>query len=460
MFDSTVDKQTIIAPATAAGEGALGIIRLSGPDAITISNHIFKGSDLTQAESHTVHYGHIVDGERMIDEVLVSLFKAPRSFTTEDVVEISCHGSPYIIEQVIHTAVRKGAVIAQPGEFTFRAFMNGRIDLSQAEAVADLIGATSKLSHQVALNQMRGGFSNELKALREELIRFAALIELELDFSEEDVEFANRSQLEENLNSLQQVIQQLIESFQLGNVLKHGVHTAIIGRPNAGKSTLLNAVLNEERAIVSDIAGTTRDVIEEVLHVEGVAFRFIDTAGIRESTDAIEKLGIQRTFEKVKEAAVCLYLFDASTATPQEVLADLDSLHQQNKAIIPIANKIDCVAPDQLAAFEEIPNLIQLSAKTKDGLEALKKRLYQDAIGSLHLQEQTIVTNSRHYDALQLALEALQQVLTGLNAGISGDLLALDIRTALRHLGHITGSEIDVDKDILGSIFSSFCIGK
>src|ERR1700744_538464 len=330
--------QTIVALATPSGSGALGIIRLSGPDAITIAKSVFKGKDLTKQESHTIHFGNIVDGDLILDEVLISLFIAPRSYTRENVVEISCHGSAYILESVIKLLIKKGARAAQPGEFTLRAFMNGKMDLSQAEAVADLIASNSKASQQVAIQQLRGGFSNQLQQLREQLVQFASLVELELDFSEEDVEFANRDQLKKLINEINHVIGNLIRSFELGNAIKQGVNTVIAGRPNAGKSTLLNALLNEERAIVSHIPGTTRDTIEEVLNINGINFRLIDTAGIREATDAIEQMGVERTMEKISQSALLVYVYDANETTADEVKQDIERLRKPGVNMLLVAN--------------------------------------------------------------------------------------------------------------------------
>src|SRR6201990_2756048 len=338
---SHLKEETIVALATPNGIGAIGVIRLSGPDAITIANGVFKGKDLAKQESHTIHFGQIVDGELMLDEVLVSLFIAPKSYTRENVVEISCHASNYIIESIIKLLIKKGARSAKPGEFTLRAFLNGPLDLSQAEAVADLIAANSKASQQVAMQQLRGGFSTQLQALREQLVNFASLVELELDFSEEDVEFANRDQLKQLIHNITKIVGQLIQSFELGNAIKNGVNTVIAGRPNAGKSTLLNALLNEERAIVSHIPGTRRDTIEETLNVHGILFRLIDTAGIREATDAIEQIGVQKTMEKISKTGVLLYVFDAKATQSAQLRADIAELLQPGIPAIIIANKID-----------------------------------------------------------------------------------------------------------------------
>src|ERR1700744_630981 len=353
-------EETIVALATPAGSGAIGIIRLSGPDAIAIAQSIFKGKDLTKQESHTIHFGHIMDGEVMLDEVLVSLFIAPRSYTRENVVEISCHGSQYIIGSIIKLLIRKGARAAKTGEFTLRAFLNGQLDLSQAEAVADLIASNSKASQQVALQQLRGGFSNQLQQLREQLVQFASLIELELDFSEEDVEFANRGQLKQLIIEITRVIGSLIQSFELGNAIKQGVNTVIAGRPNAGKSTLLNALLNEERAIVSHIPGTTRDTIEEVLNIHGINFRLIDPAGIREATDTIEKIGVERTMEKISQSAMLIYVYDAEQITLAQLQQDIERLRKPGVNMLLVANKIDLLNHEELLALPHTDQTIRI----------------------------------------------------------------------------------------------------
>ncbi|RYE18020.1 MAG: tRNA uridine-5-carboxymethylaminomethyl(34) synthesis GTPase MnmE, partial [Sphingobacteriales bacterium] len=358
-------EETIVALATPNGVGAIGVIRLSGTDAIAIANSVFKGKDLTKQATHTIHFGHIVDGEVVLDEVLASLFVAPRSYTRENVVEISCHGSSYILESIIKLLIKRGARSAKPGEFTLRAFLNGQLDLSQAEAVADLIAANSQASQQVALQQLRGGFSSQLQNLREELIKFASLVELELDFSEEDVEFANRDQLKQLVLDTSRVISSLIRSFELGNAIKQGVNTVIAGRPNAGKSTLLNALLNEERAIVSHIPGTTRDTIEEVLNIKGINFRLIDTAGIREATDAIEQIGVARTMEKIAQTALLIYVFDAEQITIEDLNCDLQSLERPGVTILAVANKIDLLNNEQLLALPKPQSVVPISAKNK-----------------------------------------------------------------------------------------------
>ena len=460
-----MNKDNICALATSSGIGAIAIIRVSGPDAISICDTLFKsvkaGKSLLEQKSHTIHLGTIENKGQLIDEVLVSLFKGPNSYTGENVVEISCHGSTFIQQQILQTLIKKGCRTAEPGEFTFRAFMNGKMDLSQAEAVADLISSSNEKSHHLALAQMRGGFSSEIEALREELIKFASLIELELDFSTEDVEFADRSQLQELLNRLKQVLRRLIDSFALGNVLKNGIPVAIVGEPNVGKSTLLNALLNDNRAIVSEIAGTTRDTIEDEIIIEGLSFRFIDTAGIRDTKDYIETIGIEKTFEKINQAKVLLYLFDGTTACYEKVSADLKKLkkHIKGKQLIVIANKMDQGdAPQIKANFGDIENLLFISAKHKENIQHLKTLLTDKVKKGILSNDDVIVSNSRHFEALSNALSNVVLVQEGLEVGISGDLLAMDIRQSLYHLGEITG-EITTD-DLLDSIFRDFCIGK
>ncbi|MCR8556231.1 tRNA uridine-5-carboxymethylaminomethyl(34) synthesis GTPase MnmE [Mucilaginibacter sp. BJC16-A38] len=452
--------QTIVALATPNGTGAIGIIRLSGPEAITIANGVFKGKDLTKQASHTIHFGGIADGDIVLDEVLVSLFVAPRSYTRENVVEISCHGSAYIIESIIKLLIKKGARSAKAGEFTLRAFLNGQLDLSQAEAVADLIASNSKASQQVALNQLRGGFSNQLQVLRDQLVQFASLIELELDFAEEDVEFANRDQLKKLINEINKVIGNLIRSFELGNAIKQGVNTVIAGRPNAGKSTLLNALLNEERAIVSHIPGTTRDTIEEVLNINGINFRLIDTAGIREATDAIEQIGVQRTMEKISQSALLIYLFDAEQITGEELQQDIESLQKPGINMLVVANKSDL--PEQASKLSNLrtsgfSDFLSISAKEKLHIDELKNKIYSSAIKDQLTGDETLVTNIRHLEALQKTEEALIRVLSGMDE-VTSDFLAMDIKQALHYLGEITGA-VTTD-DLLENIFSKFCIGK
>lgn len=454
---------TIAAIATPSGVGALGVIRISGQDAIDVCHNFFKGKNLSKVPSHTIHYGHIADGREVVDEVMVSVFRAPRSFTAENSVEISCHGSPFIMEKVMQVILKSGVRLAEPGEFTMRAFMNGRIDLSQAEAVADLIASNSEASRKVALQQMRGGFSSEVANLREELITFTSLIELELDFGEEDVEFADRGKLISLVNEIQTKIKPLIASFQLGNVIKNGVNTVIAGRPNAGKSTLLNALLNEERAIVSDIAGTTRDTIEEVLNIKGIQFRLIDTAGIRDAQDKIESIGVELALSKIKHSSVLVYVFDVLALSPEALWSDLEKLSLDNQKLIVVANKMDLNPYTKPQSFYkegliDTNNLVTTSAINKMNIEALKDTMYH-AVSLDELEDQTIVTNLRHFEALQSASDALNDVLYGIEGGLSGDLISLDLKRALKHLGDITGA-IDVDTDILGAIFSKFCIGK
>jgi len=453
--------ETIVALATPNGTGAIGIIRLSGPEAITIAASVFKGKDLTKQPSHTIHFGSIVDGDIILDEVLISLFIAPRSYTRENIVEISCHGSAYIIESIIKLLIKKGARSAKAGEFTLRAFLNGQLDLSQAEAVADLIASNSKASQQVALQQLRGGFSSQLQALRDQLVQFASLIELELDFAEEDVEFANRDQLKKLILQINRVIHSLISSFELGNAIKMGVNTVIAGRPNAGKSTLLNALLNEERAIVSHIPGTTRDTIEEVLNINGINFRLIDTAGIREATDAIEQIGVARTMEKISQSAVLVYLFDASQISAEELKSDLESLQKPGITMLAVANKIDLLTTqtNPLPDFRTsgLPDFLPISAKEKLHIDNLKQQIYSAAIKDKLTGDETLVTNIRHLEALQKTDEALARVLHGMDT-ITSDFLSMDIKQALHYLGEITGA-VTTD-DLLENIFSKFCIGK
>ncbi len=451
-------EETIIALATPNGVGAIGVIRLSGPDAIAIANHVFRGKDLTLQASHTIHFGQIVDDGVVLDEVLMSLFIAPRSYTRENVVEISCHGSNYIIESIIKLLIKNGARLAKAGEFTLRAFLNGQLDLSQAEAVADLIASNSKASQQIAMQQLRGGFSNQLQTLREQLVNFASLVELELDFSEEDVEFANRNQLKQLVHDITKVITQLIQSFELGNAIKNGVNTVIAGRPNAGKSTLLNTLLNEERAIVSHIPGTTRDTIEEILNIEGINFRLIDTAGIREATDAIEQIGVQRTMEKINQSALLIYVFDAANSTLAELNSDIESLQKPGVNMLIVANKVDMLTNEQVAMLASIPNCVSISAKEKLHIDALKSKIYAAAITHQLTGDEILVTNIRHIEALQKTETALVRLLAGINQHTTSDFLAMDIKQALHYLGEITGT-VTTD-DLLDNIFSKFCIGK
>ena len=453
-------EDNIIALATPSGSGAIGIIRISGTDAIKIVSPFFKsvkGKDLTKQKSHTLHLGHITNNDKILDEVLVSIFKAPNSYSGENVIEISCHGSSYIQQQIIQLFLRNGCRSAKSGEFTLRAFLHGKMDLSQAEAVADLIASDSEGAHQIAMQQMRGGFSTEIASLRQELLNFASLIELELDFSQEDVEFANRDQFIELLQKITRVLKNLLESFALGNVIKNGIPVAIVGEPNVGKSTLLNALLNEERAIVSDIPGTTRDTIEDQISIAGINFRFIDTAGIRDTTDKVEQIGINRAFEKIAQAKLVIYLFDASQDKQAEIVKLKNDYPE--KEILLIANKIDTVSEQRKQALQEaFTSIVLISAKETIGVEKLKDTLINlSNIGALGKND-TIVSNNRHYDALVKALEAIQKVKEGMHNDLSSDLMAIDIREALYHLGEITGA-VSTD-DLLGNIFSNFCIGK
>lgn len=457
---------TIIALATASGSGAIAVLRVSGTKALSISNILFKSihnKQLIDQPTHTVHLGHIIDGERVLDEVLVSIFKNPQSYTGEDVVEISCHGSSYIQQEILQLFIRKGCRAANAGEFTLRAFLNGKMDLSQAEAVADLIASDSAAAHQIALQQMRGGFSSEIKNLRQELLNFASLIELELDFSEEDVEFADRQQFEDLLQRIVKVLKYLIDSFSTGNVIKNGVPIAIVGAPNVGKSTLLNALLNEEKAIVSTIAGTTRDSIEDEITIEGVKFRFIDTAGIRQTNDTVEAIGIEKTFKKIAHSQVVLQLFDGSKIS-EETYSEIKNQIEKKLSQYPDKQQLIVVNKMDTSNFKTIEkcfnqyDYLTISAKTGEGVEALKKQLLGLVqMGKLHNND-TIITNARHFDALLQALDNIQKVQHGLQTGLSGDLLAIDIREALHHFGRITG-EISTD-DLLGNIFANFCIGK
>lgn len=452
-------EDTIIALATPQGVGAIAVIRISGKDAIRVCNEVFFGKNLEEQPSHTIHLGTIRDGEKIIDEVLVSLFKGPRSFTKENVVEISTHGSSYIVNQVLKLFVRKGVRLAKPGEFTQRAFLNGQFDLAQAEAVADLIHSDSESSHQAALNQMRGGFSSEIQELRNQLIHFASMIELELDFSEEDVEFVSRDGLRQLVERILRLVEELILSFDLGNVIKNGVPTVIAGKPNAGKSTLLNALLNEEKAIVSDIAGTTRDFIEDEISLGGVIFRFIDTAGLRETSDTIEAIGVSRTQEKMRTASLILYLFDLSNTDLVEVHRDLNKLDNLGVPYLKVGNKMDTAKPNIVSELEaRYSDMLFISAGNKQNLELLKERILELVNLDKFRTGNTIVTNVRHYDSLTKTRESLIEVLGGLDQLVTNDFLAMDIRRALHYLGEITG-EVTTD-DLLANIFSKFCIGK
>ena len=450
---------TIVALATPQGVGAIGVIRLSGSNAIFIANELFAAKDLTLQPSHTLHVGILKDDEKVLDEAVLSLFKGPKSYTGEDVVELSCHGSPYVQQQVIDACIKKGARLAKPGEFTQRAFLHGKLDLTQAEAVADLIASNTAASQKAALHSIRGGFSENLKNLRERLIRFSALIELELDFSQEDVEFADRKQFDELIKELSQSTNQLVNSFSLGNVIRNGVSVAIIGKPNAGKSTLLNSLLNENRAIVSDIPGTTRDTIEELINIDGIIFRLIDTAGIRQhATDLIEKAGMERSVEKMKQADLVLYLFDAAESrTEIEIKKTEFDIQQLNYLLA--ANKIDNTGEElAIEKFGDLDKVIFISAREHLHISLLKERMVDAVLKGSIQTENTIITNARHYHALKEVQQSLTEIKNGLENKLPGDLLSLDIRRCLHYLGEITG-EI-TNEDQLDYIFSKFCIGK
>ncbi len=454
IFDTS---DTIVALATPPGVGAIGVVRLSGVKAFDLAGSVVRKKNFRELPSHTVHFASIYDGNRRLDEAVFTIFKGPRSFTCEDVVEISVHGSPYILEELIQLLLRLGARLARPGEFTFRAFINGRFDLSQAEAVADLIAADNEHAHRVAMNQMRGGFTLEIGRLRTQLVDFASLLELELDFSEEDVEFANRKELIALLEQLIAVIGHLQASFRLGNVMKNGVATVIAGRPNAGKSTLLNALLNEEKAIVSHIPGTTRDVIEDVVTLDGVKFRFFDTAGIREAEDQIEAIGVARTLAKMEQAAIILYLFDLQQTSPSDLKAELSQMKKHNAEVLLVGNKLDAVSTSYLEAFADFENLYFISAKESTGLKDLENELLNRVYAG-QLQDETVVANARHVEALSKAKLALEAAVNAFGNQLPTDLVAQEIRLALHYLGEITG-EVTTD-DLLGNIFSKFCIGK
>jgi tRNA modification GTPase len=452
-------QETICALATPQGSGALGVVRLSGPRALAIGDVVFRGKQrLVDQLSHTIQYGMAMQGNQPVDEVMAAVFRAPRSFTTEDTVEFSCHGSPFVLSEVLRLLCEAGARPAEPGEFTLRAFMHGRIDLAQAEAVADLIAADSAAARDIALRQLRGGISHRLSALRAKLVDFAALLELELDFSEEDVEFAGRNQLRELLGALQQTVEPLLQSFKLGNALRHGVATVIAGRPNAGKSTLLNAWLQEERAIVSDIPGTTRDTIEEVLHLEGIAFRLIDTAGIREATDAIERIGVERTLEKIRQSALLVYLFDPGSLSPDELDADISRLRRDDLPVFLAGNKTDLDQDGSLRARFAGRPIFWLSALSGEGLQQLEAALVSAVTEQRVQPGQPVLSNLRHYDALRRASTSLRDVLQALDSGQSAELVALDLRRTLDALGEVTGAV--TNDEVLGNIFSKFCIGK
>lgn len=466
MLHHLANNDTICALATPSGTGAIALIRLSGLDSFKITDSIFipakSGIKIQDAEAYTIHFGKIYDEDILLDEVLVSVFKTPHSYTGEDSVEISCHGSIFIQQKLIELLLKKGARMAQPGEYTLRAFFNGKFDLSQAEAVADLIASNSSASHNLALEQMRGGFSSKIKILRQELVDLASLIELELDFAEEDVEFADRSRFLKLLTEISKEVNLLIESFALGNVIKHGIPVAIIGKPNVGKSTLLNRILQEEKAIVSDIPGTTRDSIEDTISIEGFAFRFIDTAGLRDSTDTIETLGIERTYEKIRQSKIILYVCDITQSTPadlEETLDDFkDHIKDKNKRFIIIANKIDELM-EMPRFFNKYVDLetIFVSAKRNENINLIIDSLVT-SVKDLDLGDNTIISNARHLGALNKVSEAILAVENGFHEGIPTDLIAIDIRTALHYLGEITGEV--TNNELLGNIFGKFCVGK
>ena len=456
-----INQETIIALATPNGLGAISVIRISGLNAISVTEKLFKpkgNKKLSNQKSHTVHLGHLMKNGHELDEVLVTLFKGPHSYTGENTIEISCHGSTFIQQEIIDLFIENGIRVANPGEFTLRAFINGKMDLNQAEAVADLIASENEGSHKLAMEQMKNGFSNDLKKLRAELLHFSSMIELELDFSQEDVEFAERSEFKKLTVKIQTELEKLIDSFKSGNVLKNGISVAIAGKPNAGKSSLLNTLLNEDKAIVSDIPGTTRDSIEDSLVIDGINFRFTDTAGLRETEDIIESKGIEKTKEKINNARILIYLFDSNDTTFNEINSDMKSFKRKDLSVLLVRNKVDLKNTNQnlinqLEKFE----IIEISANHIDSVSSLKKRLVNE-INILNPYTDTVISNSRHYEALMKALKAIKEVNIGLKSDISGDLLSVDIRKSIEHLAEITG-EITND-DVLGNIFANFCIGK
>ncbi|MDR1120736.1 MAG: tRNA uridine-5-carboxymethylaminomethyl(34) synthesis GTPase MnmE [Dysgonamonadaceae bacterium] len=464
-----MEKTTICAISTAPGVGGVAVIRLSGPDALRIAEHVYKPvsrkESVSEQEPYTLSFGYIMQENEVLDNVLLAVFRAPHSFTGEDTVEISCHGSLYIQQQLLQLLVRHGAEVARPGEFTQRAFLNGKMDLSQAEAVADLIASTSSSSHRLAMNQMRGGFSKELQYLRSQLLDFVSLIELELDFGEEELEFADRTKLILLANDIKTIIAKLVNSFSLGNAIKNGIPVVIVGETNAGKSTLLNHLLNEEKALVSEIHGTTRDSIEDVLTINGISFRFIDTAGIRDTGDEIESLGIKRTFQKIDQASIVIWMIDTTHFNTEiEYIADKIVPRTKNKQLIIVFNKIDKISPEEQLILEEefLPHVpaerIYLSAKYKQNTEKLERALLKAANLPDMQANDVVITNLRHYEGLSKALESINRVEEGLKEGISGDFVAQDIRECMHYLGEITG-EISTD-EVLGNIFKNFCVGK
>ena len=460
---------TIIALSSPPGSGAISIIRLSGKDSISAADKFFEsksGKKLKDCNGYSISYGDFLVGKEVLDEVVISLYKGPHSYTGEDVVEISCHGSNYIQQEIITSFTNAGVRLASPGEFTLRAYLNNKKDLSQAEAVSDLIASESKEAHKVAMQQMRGGYSNEIEDLREKLIDFKSLIELELDFSEEDVQFADRKDLKDLLNTLESNLSSLIESFSYGNVIKEGVTVTIAGKPNAGKSSLLNALVNEDKAIVSDIPGTTRDAIEDVTVINGIKFRFIDTAGIRETSDKIESIGVERAKGKIGKSRVLIYLFDRSDISENELINEVESYERDDLNIFIVENKIDLLNNLKTDSYKDNINqlikkknieLLQISALNQTNIEDLKKAISKDL--NLSSENSIVITNSRHLEALKNSLNAIESVKKGLQDGISGDLLSVDLNDAIINISIITG-KIDIDQDILGSIFSKFCIGK
>jgi len=460
---------TIIALSSPPGSGAIAIIRLSGEEAISKTDIFFKsksGKKLKKSDGYSISYGDLVEGDEVIDEVVVSVYKAPHSYTGENIIEISCHGSNYIQQRIISLFTNSGVRLANPGEFTLRAYLNNKKDLSQAEAVSDLIASESKEAHRIAMEQMRGGYSDEIEVLREKLIHFKSLIELELDFSEEDVEFADRSDLKSLLNELESKLSSLIESFSYGNVIKEGVTVTIAGKPNAGKSSLLNAIVNEDKAIVSDIPGTTRDAIEDVTTINGIKFRFIDTAGIRETSDKIESIGVEKAKSKIGTSRILIYLFDRSDITEKELIKEVKSYERDDLQIYLVENKIDLLKYSNTDSYKEnIKSLIneknitfhRISALNSDLVSELKEMISKNI--NLSSQSNIIISNSRHLEALNNSLKAIDSVKSGLKDGLSGDLLSIDLNDAIINISIITG-KIDIDQDILGSIFSKFCIGK
>lgn len=458
------NQDIIIAPITAIGHSPIAVVRLSGKGCISLCNSVFSNKKLVRAKSHTIHYGHITYNEKIIDEVMISVFHAPKSFTTEESAEISCHGSPIVVNEILNLLVNLGARNAYPGEFSFRAFINGRIDLSQAEAIADIIASESKAAHEIALDNLRGGVSNKLKDLRQSLIDFTALIELELDFGEEDIEFADRDKLNELITTLKNEIYNLIQSFKYGNALKNGIKVAIAGRPNAGKSSWINALAEEEVAIVSEIAGTTRDRIESTLQINGVLFRLIDTAGIRETEDSIEKIGVRKAMEAVESSNILLYIYDVNNFSNALLEEDIKSIIQNKKhTTLLVANKADLIKDkweEVRKEYESHPDILFLSAKSEKDIQKLKETLFNHFKEQFAFTEQsTILTNSRHVESLENAYNNLQKAQFALKEGLTGDLLSQDLKVALKSIGEITGS-IDIDTDILSSIFGRFCIGK